>query len=117
MLLVYFTVTAKLVITKKTDIPKNWKDIVKKKQKREKDSLDIDGMTVELIHDGSLVVWAKLDNSVVKNGTTFVNTMDNFMLNLFKKCPVETEKETSISIKVEILDSTEGKYYNNAELT
>jgi uncharacterized protein YlaN (UPF0358 family) len=39
----------------------------------------------------------------------FTDNMDKFMVNLFRKCPIETEKETKFSVKIDIIDSTEGK--------
>jgi uncharacterized protein YlaN (UPF0358 family) len=57
----------------------------------------------------SLVIWTKLNSSVVKSRGQFTEHMDIFMVNLFRNCPIETEKETKFSVKIDIIDSTEGK--------
>jgi hypothetical protein len=72
--------------------------------------LDVDGsVTAEHVEYGSLVIWTKLNSSVVKSRGQFTDNMDKFMVNLFRKCPIETEKETKFSVKIDIIDSTEGK--------
>jgi uncharacterized protein YlaN (UPF0358 family) len=72
--------------------------------------LDVgESVTVELVEDGSLVIWTKLNSSVVKSREQFTENMDKFMVNLFRNCPIETEKETKFSVKIDIIDSTEGK--------
>ena len=91
-------------------MPPTWVAHVIMVQRRLTNDLDVDeSVTVELIEDGSLVIWTKLNSSVVRSRGQFIDNMDKFMVNLFRKCPIETEKETKFSVKIDIIDSTEGK--------
>jgi hypothetical protein len=103
--------TAKITIKQdQGDMPPTWVAHVIMVQRRLTNDLDVDeSVTVELIEDGSLVIWTKLNSSVVRSRGQFTDNMDKFMVNLFRKCPIETEKETKFSVKIDIIDSTEGK--------
>jgi hypothetical protein len=91
-------------------MPPTWVDSVKRIQRQLTNDLDVDEfVTVECVEDGSLVIWTKLNLSVVKSRGQFTEKMDIFMVNLFRNCPIETEKETKFSVKIDIIDSTEGK--------
>lgn len=91
-------------------MPPTWVARVRSIQRRLTNDLDVDeSVTVEFVEDGSLVIWTKLNSSVVKSRGQFTEHMDIFMVNLFRNCPIETEKETKFSVKIDIIDSTEGK--------
>ena len=91
-------------------MPPTWVARVRSIQRRLTNDLDVDeSVTVEFVEDGSLVIWTKLNSSVVKSRGQFTENMDKFMVNLFRNCPIETEKETKFSVKIDIIDSTEGK--------
>lgn len=91
-------------------MPPTWVARVRRVQRRLTNDLDVDeSVTVEFVENGSLVIWTKLNSSVVKSRGQFTENMDIFMVNLFRNCPIETEKETKFFVKIDIIDSTEGK--------
>ncbi|VDI11576.1 Hypothetical predicted protein [Mytilus galloprovincialis] len=85
-----------------------WKHYVKQVQKTCTGNLDIDkDIIVEYIEDGSLVFWTKTNASAVKNKAKFAEIMDRFMVNLFQKCPIDTEDETKFSFSVDVVEAAE----------
>ncbi|CAG2214047.1 unnamed protein product [Mytilus edulis] len=68
---------------------------------------DDDDVTVDYVEEGSLVFWTKANASTVKSKRKFAESMDRFMGNLIDKCPIDTVEEAKLSIKVDVVESSE----------
>ncbi|CAG2216018.1 PEX26 [Mytilus edulis] len=85
-----------------------WKQYVKQVQKTCTGNLDVgEEFIVEYIEEGSLVFWTKTNSSTIKNKAKFAEIMDRFMVNLFQKCPIDTEDETKFSFSVDVVEGAE----------
>lgn len=68
-------------------------------------------MTFDLIKMGSLVFLTRVSASTTKNKDKFMDNVDQLMVKLLSKHPTGSDIETSLSVKVEVLDSSDGNIY------
>lgn len=92
----------------------SWEEQVKKVQSICTGELDVDDDIVEYVEEGSLVFWTKANASSVQSKRKFAESMDRFMVNLIDKCPIETKEKANLSIKVDVVESSEGNCFSLA---
>lgn len=76
------------------------------------DLTETENIKPDFPEDGSLVVWAKMTSSVLNDKTQFQNTVDKYVNTMFQKHPFQTDRETKLSIKIEVLNNIEGKIFS-----
>jgi hypothetical protein len=62
----------------------------------------------ELAEQGSLVLWTKMSSSVMQKKESFMKEVDEFVFKLMDKCPMETDENTTLTVKIDVIEDLEG---------
>lgn len=82
---------------------------IQKMIKENTDKFTTTNMGNDFYEKGSLVIWGKMNTSVTKNRESVKKCMEVFVVNMLENCQINSEKETKVTVKLDILKEIEGK--------
>lgn len=86
----------------------HWTVDQKQKLQNNPELPDTEDMQTDLAEDGSLVVWAKMKSSVLKEKEKFETTVEKYVKNMFHIHPFRTDQDTQLNIKIDVINGMEG---------
>ncbi|XP_063405038.1 3'-5' exoribonuclease HELZ2-like [Mytilus trossulus] len=81
---------------------------IQKMIKENTDKFTTTNMGNDFYEKGSLVIWGKMNTSVTKNRESVKKCMEVFVVNMLENCQINSEKETKVTVKLDILKEIEG---------